>query len=253
MFDIAPCIECPKYVKENWANCPKCRRELKSETEFMQDLIDAASRLTSGYGSSPNKEIVYAIDGKVDNSGQHSSTFRNPNDQCPTCASDHKYRLQDIDSTNKANRKYVVRNQHLWWLIKSKINRVFGGTCIMAYARNDPGNFTAGTITDEAADALKRIYHYSPNQTLLSMHVKYMRKHNDVIYCGWTVLFFEPAEVEKFIPLFVGKNWIHLAFPIQAKNQQSIEHNIPKYYGLADCIDYYEDLLALESLKELLI
>lgn len=250
----AHCAECSKYVKDGWPNCPKCRRELKSETEFVQDLINAAGKTTNGITFGPNLEI-YHTDGKLTERWHYDGTGRG---LCMCHGSQAiLFELPDVNSVISrftVDAVYAAKNQQVWRLVSDKIGQLFGGNCIMASIDSD-----GYCMREETLALLTQVFQISANVNVVSLNVKYKREQAGIIYCGRTTLYFSKEEVEQYISLFAGKNWLGLfghgiirVHVPQKNTYREITHGIPRLHGLASYLAIYQDLINHESLKSLL-
>jgi len=268
MFGITQCAECPKFLNDNWANCPKCRRELKSEKEFVQDLIDAASKTTNGANDGPNFEInhtddIFPSDESYKDSNRNNQSLclcTNINNSifgyCHHIKQRVLYNIPDVHSieikyTDVVNKYYAAKHQPVWRLVRDKINRIFGGECIMASIAENT------IVNDNTLTLLKRM----PKVTLLFLHVKYRREHAGKLYCGVTTLFFTKEEVEKYITVFSNRDWLNLSksqkFHTYVRQPYANGYHLPSHelndvHSLFMYLKIYKYFIAEQSLKSFL-
>jgi len=243
------CDKCQKYIAKQYIACPKCGNQLQCD---IQKLIDEASKTSAGDGM--NHPIDFA----------HTNNKVDRNTAC-MCNNSHNISniMSDVPINNDVKRyptniNYAAKHQQIWKLVQDKINRIIGGNCIMATICD------GYSITKSTINILDQIHKFRPDIKLLTLTVMYRRIHNDINYCGRIVLFFSIAEVEKFIPLLVGDQWIPLHDPIQFisyiqyndgifAGNRLFTPNITWVYPLSLYLETFEDILTQDSLKTLLL
>lgn len=230
------CDECVNFICNDWAFCAKCGHKLKSATDKLQALIDLVSKTTTGRRDSFEQNHNLESSCMIGGSNYYAVTKK----------------LQNITSIDGNTSEYNAKNQHLWNLVKTKIDRIFGGECI--FAGIDPGYIY--NASEKTVKLLRAIHANSPDVKLLSLLVCYRRKCDDIIYCGVTVLFFSKEEVEKYMPGLYGNNWLKLSSPLgigQEQNNDTIYlENMPAIYSLHTILRIFKSLFTAKSLQSLI-
>jgi len=230
------CDECVNFICNDWAFCAKCGHKLNSATDKLQALVDLVSKTTTGERNNFERNHDSESTCMLEGSNYYAVTKK----------------LQNITSMNDKTSEYSAKNLHLWNLVKTKINHIFGGEC--TFAGIDPGYIY--DASEKTIKLLQTIHATSPDVKLLSLRVCYQRKYDDIRYCGVTVLFFSKEEVEKYMPGLYGNNWLKLSSPIGIGQKQgnitTYLEDMPTIYSLHDILRIFKSLFTAKSLQSLI-